>query len=160
MRPVALLLPGLAAIALGCWIIATGGLWSALPDRVGPDTRWATVATDVLNVRAAPSTESAILDAYQAGQRVEVLGEGQDGFVPVRHGDQRAWIAVAFLAFDGSDPPSVVDAVPAREVAASDGGGDDESPVIIRGLPRPHRPPRVVASRGSAGLTSIAAPPR
>jgi hypothetical protein len=127
-RPVALLLPGLAAVAVGCWIIATGGLWSALPDRIDPGTRWATVATDVLNVRAAPSTESAVLDTYPAGRRVEVVGEGQGGFVPVRHGDQQAWMAVAYLAFDGSDPPPVADAVPAREVTASDGGGDDESP--------------------------------
>jgi hypothetical protein len=122
------LLSVLVLVVSAGWIVSSVGPWAALSDLVGPDTRWATVTTDVLNVRAAPTTDSEIVDAYEQGQRVEVLGGGRDGFVPVRHGNGQAWMAVAYLTFDGGAPGSIAGAIPVQNAAAASGGAGEESP--------------------------------
>ncbi|PWV70872.1 SH3 domain-containing protein [Prauserella marina] len=53
-----------------------------------------TVTADVLNVRSAPGTGSAIVGKYNAGARVEASGEVQDGFREL--GDGR-WASDDFL---------------------------------------------------------------
>ncbi len=96
-------------------------------------TQWATVATDVLNVREEPNTGAAILDSYRHGESVEVIGEVEAGFVPIRYGDDRAWMAQEYLAFDGStlavtsNPLLVADVVAAEMVSEPVAAGEDEA---------------------------------
>jgi beta-lactamase class A len=51
----------------------------------------ATVNVDGLNLRAEPSTASAVITVMPNGARVHVRGDGQDGFVPVTFGDAQGW---------------------------------------------------------------------
>ncbi len=60
----------------------------------------AVVTTDLLNIRESASDTSTILGSLPPGQRVTIVGEPVDGFVPVPYGAGRAWLAAAFLAPD------------------------------------------------------------
>ncbi len=64
-------------------------------------TAWTAVVTsDVLNIREAASDTSEILGSLFNGQRVMVVGERVNGFVPVAFGTGHAWMADAYLAPD------------------------------------------------------------
>lgn len=66
--------------------------------------RTALVATDVLNVREAASADAAVLAAHPRGQRVTIVGEPVNGFLPVAHGTGQGWMAAAYLALDDQSP--------------------------------------------------------
>lgn len=68
------------------------------PTRQDGSGRTATVATDVLNVRESASVDSAILAAYPGGQRVTIVGELVNGFLPVAYGSGQAWMAAEYLS--------------------------------------------------------------
>lgn len=93
-----------------------------------PSARWATVATDVLNVREAPSTDSAVLDSYAGGDSVQVIGEPEAGFVPVTYGDGQAWLAREYLSFDRPTDAMPVNPLPAQDVSAA---GIPEVPAVL-----------------------------
>lgn len=110
--------------------------WS-LPDTSEvPASQWATVATDVLNVREAPSVDAAIVDTFADGEVVQVTGEPESGFVPVAYGGGRAWMAKEYLSYDGSTPTMTDNPVPVQGVAAASiaevpaGIETDETPAL------------------------------
>ncbi len=88
-----------------------------LPGR--PSTRWAVVSTDALNVRSGPGAGSEILDSLGEGAPVQVIGDPEDGFVPVAHRGGRAWLAERYLTYDGSTRAVSVNPLPLEEVAAA-----------------------------------------
>lgn len=100
-------LTGLACLAtiavLTAWAPEPPGRVSDTP--VSPDrtTRTAVVATDILNLREAASADSAILASFSAGQRVTIVGERVNGFVPVAYGTGRGWMAEAYLTPAGAN---------------------------------------------------------
>ncbi|MEZ4498773.1 MAG: SH3 domain-containing protein [Thermomicrobiales bacterium] len=59
---------------------------------------------DELNLRAGPSGDAEILLEMPAGVTVEILGDPQNGFYPVRYQGQDGWAGGDFLGF-GQEPP-------------------------------------------------------
>ena len=54
-------------------------------------------AKTALNVRSGPSTNDRVLHVLAAGERIDVRGEVQDGWVPVIWNGQDAWVASQYL---------------------------------------------------------------
>ena len=67
-----------------------------------PIFRTAVVTSDLLNIRAAASSTSAILGSLPLGQRVTIVGDPVHGFLPMAYGGDRAWVAAAHLALGGT----------------------------------------------------------
>ena len=67
-------------------------------DETRRTSRMAVVTTDLLNIRESASPRSTILGSLPLGQRVTIVGDPVDGFVPVAYGGGRAWLAAAHLA--------------------------------------------------------------
>lgn len=70
-------------------------------------TTTAVVATDALNVRAGASLDATVIDTLPRGARLEVVGDARNGFTPIRHGADQAWMASEFLSVD--DRPGATD---------------------------------------------------
>lgn len=66
--------------------------------------RTAIVTTDALHIREAASDTSGILGSLPNGQRVTIIGERVNGFVPVAFGAREGWMAEAHLAADDASP--------------------------------------------------------
>jgi hypothetical protein len=62
------------------------------------------VSTDAVNLRAAPSTESAILDVLPHGTVVTVTGASRDGFTPVEYNGTGAWMYAEYLSSESAEP--------------------------------------------------------
>lgn len=60
-----------------------------------------------LNLRAGPSTDTAILAVMSQGERVSVRGGNQNGFVPVTYGGTDGWAYEEYLTAAGAPPPPV-----------------------------------------------------
>ena len=108
-----------AIVGSGLFAFATG--WS-LPGagETPPISRWATVSTDVLNVRENPTTEAPILGSVNQGAPIQVVGEVEAGFAPVQFEGSRGWMAVAYLAFDDDTAPRSLPTVQIPEVSAAE----------------------------------------
>ena len=63
------------------------------------------VATDGLNVRAAPKGDAGVIDVFRPGDAVTVIGGSVDGYVPVEHWSGAAWVWGAFLSYDAPPGP-------------------------------------------------------
>jgi hypothetical protein len=100
--------------------------WDGIRGNLDSSSRWATVATDVLNVRAAPGTESDVIGALVEGDSVEVTGPAEQGFVPVRYGDNRGWMAQEYLTTDGITMAVTSNPLQVADVSAAE---PDELPV-------------------------------
>lgn len=57
----------------------------------------------VLNCRTEPNTTSDIITILQPGEAVDVLGEEEDGWIPVRCDDEDGWVSADFLTLEGDD---------------------------------------------------------
>jgi uncharacterized protein YraI len=75
-----------AAAGIGGPVGASGAAW---------------VATDALNVRAAPSDQAGILDVVAGGQEVTITGDPVEGFFPIAHWAGQGWVWGGFLDFSG-----------------------------------------------------------
>ncbi len=110
------------AIAIGPWYALSQSKdgW-ILPGESngGPASRWATVATDTLNVREGPSTAAQVLDSLASGAEVEVIGGAEAGFVPVAYGGGQAWLAQEYLSFDGPTRSVSINPLPVRDALAA-----------------------------------------
>ncbi len=96
-------MPVLALVLALAAIVSTQQGWIPI-DPTGSGGRAAVVGTDVLNVRAAPTTSADILDTGSEGDQVDVIGPEENGFYPVRiHGIQ-GWMSARYLVFDGESP--------------------------------------------------------
>ena len=94
-------------LAIAAAVVATWGLGGA-PVARAADIAY--VATDVLNVRDAPSTDGAVLEALLWGEDVKIVaGPTEDGWFQVVNRKTTGWVAGEYLswqpvgAFDGSD---------------------------------------------------------
>jgi uncharacterized protein YraI len=144
-----LLLLVLAGAGIGFREGNSAALWDQLVDRAA--IQRGTVATDVLNVRSGPGTDSDILGALPEGSSVEVLGAAQDGFVPVRFGSGTGWMAAAFLEIDGQVPDVALNPVPVNEALAAEPVAPDDitvepepvddQPTVVEEPPADTEPP-------------------
>jgi len=115
-----LLCLALSAVAVTGYVVSQGvPRWTVPGTPEPPDSRWATVATDALNVREAPSTDAAVLDSFADGEAVQVIGKPESGFVPVAYGGGQAWMAQEYLSYDGSTQALTVNPLPVQDVAAA-----------------------------------------
>ena len=63
------------------------------------------VNTDALNLRTGPSTSYDVIAVMYSGAGVEIMGDPQSGFYPVRYNGTKGWASGDYLAF-GSPSPS------------------------------------------------------
>ncbi len=110
-------------------IVASLALGPSLPGswtwRHGQERSQAAVATDGLNLRAAPTLDSAVLAVLPSGEQVEVVGNVEHGYAPVRYQGSSGWLAVEYLSFGervSAGEPAVVSAAesPGLEADTSD----------------------------------------
>jgi uncharacterized protein YraI len=91
------------------------------------------VADGPLNLRAGPSTSHDILLVMPHGAALEIMGEVQSGFHPVRYNGTKGWASAEFVGVDGVTEP-----VPGDEVDQPDDDGtepDDGSVAVPGGEP-------------------------
>jgi len=62
---------------------------------------WAMVDADALNVRDNASMGAGVIDSYIAGEWIEVIGNDLNGFSPINHDGEVAWVATEYLSWDG-----------------------------------------------------------
>lgn len=110
---------GIAALAASKLIPGSSEL-ASVPLPGNESARWATVATDVLNARVAPGNDSEIVGSLVAGDRVEVIGDAEAGFVPVAHGETPVWLAERYLAYRGDVETFPVGSLPVEQGAAAE----------------------------------------
>ena len=77
--------PSSAANQAGAWS------WSA----------WAMVDADSLNVRSDASSSAGVVDSYGPGEWIEVIGNDFNGYSPINYFGDVAWVATAYLSWDG-----------------------------------------------------------
>ena len=58
-----------------------------------------------LNCRTEPNTTSAIIAGLQPGETVTVLGDEEDGWIPVTCDGEDGWVSAPFLMVDGEATP-------------------------------------------------------
>ena len=58
------------------------------------------VDTDVLNVRAAPRSDSWVMGSVSQGEELWVVGERDNGFYPVAYGSDTGWVAGRYLSWE------------------------------------------------------------
>jgi hypothetical protein len=88
------------------------------------------VNADALNVRDAPSISATILDVLPLGTRVSLLGEAENGFLPVSHAGNRAWVAEAYVSRVQQVSDTTGSRLPVVRAAEPDDGGGDS--VLVR----------------------------
>jgi len=96
MRLVPVVLLGLVIAAVTVSPSLPAGWPITAPER---ESNQAAVATDTLNLRAAPTLDAPIVAVLASGERVEVVGDAQHGFSPVRYKGSNGWLAVEYLSF-------------------------------------------------------------
>jgi uncharacterized protein YraI len=91
--------------------------------------RYATVFDGNLNVRSGPGLTYAVIDVLPDGTEVGVLGDAQNGFLPVTYNGVSGWAFADYLSTSGTTPP--------------DDGGTDPIPTEppAEETPEPTEPP-------------------
>lgn len=102
LSPLRAATPVLALFLALAAIVSTQQGWIVI-DPLGSGGQTAVVGADVLNVRAAPTTNAMILDTGGAGDHVDVIGPAENGFYPVRIDGTQGWMSAQYLTFEG-DP--------------------------------------------------------
>ena len=62
-------------------------------------------AKTALNVRSGPSANDRVIHILAAGERIDVRGEAQDGWVPVIWNGQDGWVASQYLTLNSQTTP-------------------------------------------------------
>jgi hypothetical protein len=58
----------------------------------------ATVTADSLNMRSAPSTSGNIIKALKKGDTLDVTGNTEKGWVPVKHGNDKGYVNADYIS--------------------------------------------------------------
>ncbi len=91
---------------VGVALVAAVLAWSMLfgqPANVAAGTA-ATVATDVLSLRAAPGLWAPVISQLAWGYRVDIYwGPSDDGWYEIQFGDQHGYVYGAYLEIDGAN---------------------------------------------------------
>lgn len=70
------------------------------------EARDATVTAKApLNVRSGPSTKYSVLGSVSPGKKLEVTGNTQGGWVPVKFAGKKAWVSVDYVRITDDDTP-------------------------------------------------------
>ncbi len=78
----------------------------------------ATVGTGALRVRKEPSTEAKVLGSLPRGEIVEVLSEGEDGWVCIDYEGEDGWVSAEYVTLDFMiDAGETMAEIAAREAA-------------------------------------------
>ena len=64
----------------------------------------ATVTAYALNVRSGPSTGHSIVGSVTSGQSIEIMGDPQGGFYPMRAGGVTGWVSGDYISLGSSAP--------------------------------------------------------
>jgi uncharacterized protein YraI len=124
---------------------STGGSGSGRTQEDGtrerPESVWvgdSVIATGVvsdgpLNLRSGPSTSHDILTVMPHGASLEIMGDVQDGFHPVRYNGQEGWAYAEFVSVGGDEdtPPPAEEEVtppPAEEEVTPPPAEEGETP--------------------------------
>ncbi len=90
---------GMSGWAYGTWLDLGGDPEPA------PAVGEAEVTSD-LNLREGPSTSDDVLTVMPPGAVVEILGDPDDGFYPVRYDGEEGWASGTWLDLDGDAEPT------------------------------------------------------
>lgn len=83
--------------------------------------------TDRLNMRSGPGTSFGIITTLVNGATVEIMGNAENGFYPVRYGGNKGWMHGDWLSSQGAGNPGPPSEAPAPNPNAPDpvGIGDN-----------------------------------
>jgi uncharacterized protein YraI len=70
---------------------------------VGGEGGSAWVDTDVLNVRAEPSTDAWVMGSASQGAELAIVGDPVEGFYPIAYGSEIGWVAGKYLSWQTVD---------------------------------------------------------
>lgn len=87
----------------------------------------ATVTAYALNVRSGPSTGYSIVSTVVSGQSIEIMGDAQSGFYPMRANGVTGWVSGDYISMGGAAPAPAPD--PAPSVPSTPPGGSGSVPV-------------------------------
>jgi uncharacterized protein YgiM (DUF1202 family) len=93
-----LIIIGVIGLAFGVYVFV--GSLSKPENTEAPaaiETITATVTAGTANFRSAPSTSSAIIKTLQKGDTLTVTGSTENGWVPVKHGDDTGYVSADLL---------------------------------------------------------------
>lgn len=65
-----------------------------------------------LNMRSGPGTSFGTVRSLPSGATVEVMGDAENGFLPVRYQGSTGWASAAWLGSGGTTPPTSTPATP------------------------------------------------
>lgn len=96
----------------------------------------AEVTAHVLNVRKGKGTDTRIIDQITLGTKPEVIGEEQDGWVPVQVGEQRGYVSARYVELEEqytyaepkeeslkeAEPPAEEEEVPQGDINIEESG--------------------------------------
>lgn len=72
----------------------------------------ATVTAYALNVRSGPSTGYGILGTVTSGQVIDIMGDPQGGFYPMRAGGVSGWVSGDYIALGATQAPAPTQPAP------------------------------------------------
>ena len=93
---------------------------------VGDTVIGSMVTTDNLNMRSGPSTSNGLITTIPRGVTVELMGNAQGGWYPVRYAGNKGWSHGDWLRSAGSTTPA-----PAPDPAPSNPGGVNIGDTIV-----------------------------
>ena len=76
---------------------SSGSSWLSSAEAIGQ-----AATTTALNLRAGPGTGNAVILVIPSGGNVEILGDPEQGFYPVRYAGETGWAHGDFLSFGSS----------------------------------------------------------
>ena len=80
-------------------------------------------AKTALNVRSGPSANDRVIHILAAGERIDVRGEAQDGWVPVIWNGQDGWVASQYLTLNSQTTPETTPETEAPSDPETPAGG-------------------------------------
>jgi uncharacterized protein YraI len=127
---------GISGFAHSDWISAGGSAPAPAPSNPGSgsapvgDTAVgsATVTAYALNVRSGPSTGYSIVSTVTSGQVIDIMGDPQGGFYPMRAGGVKGWVSGDYISMGGTAAPAPTEPAPAP-APSNPGSGSGSVPV-------------------------------
>jgi uncharacterized protein YraI len=107
---------GISGYAASDWI-SVGSTPAPAPSNPGSGstpvgstpTGTATVTAYALNVRSGPSTSNSIVGAVTSGQVIDIMGDPQTGFYPMRAGSMTGWVSGQYISLGSAPAPAPSD---------------------------------------------------
>lgn len=114
------------------------------------------VNTDALNLRSGPGTGYSVITVMYSGAGVEIMGDPQGGFYPIRYNGTTGWASGDYLGFGTPTTPAPGDAgsdiIAIIHAAADQYGQPREDMVRVARCESLHDPNAVNPYSGASGL--------